>query len=406
MQSRAFLKSTFLSVFLFLFFSCCFPEMSFAGYTDKLAQALKKGGLSGAIGNYFEYTDKDAPDSDYGWSATYFTVKYETLRWKNLKFGARFFAHGESFNDHDDSLTDPFSNDIETTASLPELYLDYAFGENSQIRAGRYNHKKISHIDDAQSEGGYITFRELSGLEITAGLMKRFAEIDYDDGEDFGRKNKAQDLDSAAYGDGAGALLFYAEAQTFFLDEKVSLNPYFMLQDDYAAVYGIDVDIKTMLEDHGLTVGSKLSYYYVHSDLIGTSHSSNYSLFPYIRKGAFEITAGYAAFDDGDSFNKPAWLSDYFSILDQQKEYGAAGSQKIFAKIKFSREKFWSHYAMGDNQYDFAVNKGDHCLEQELQFGYQFTESLDINLRLFDVQYDAVDDMDYQRIESRIRFRF
>ena len=42
----------------------------------------------------------------------------------------------------------------------------------------------------------------------------------------------------------------------------------------------------------------------------------------------------------------------------------------------------------------------------ELQFGYKFVKNVDLNVRLFDVQFDNVDDRDYQKIESLLRFKF
>lgn len=394
------------SVLLSVFFVFAVAAPVLAESADTIEDAFKEGNFSGTIGNYFEYSNLDADDSDYGWSSTYFTLKYETASWNNLKFGARFFAHGETFNDNDDSVTDPFDADIETKTTLPELYLDYSFGEGSSVRVGRYDHQKVSHIDDNQSEGGYVIFKEIPQVELTAGVMTRFAEIDYDDGEDFGRTGDQQDLDSATYGDGASAYLIYLEGKGKLLEEKLCLNPYIMMQDDYAGVYGIDATVETELQDWELTIGSKAGYYYVDSSVENTSNSQNWSIFPYIKKGYFTLTAGYAGFDDDDSLNKPAWYRDTYTVLDQRVQYAAPGSKEVFGMIQFKKDKFWAHYAMGDNNYDFTATTGDRTIEHELQFGYNFTKSLDANLRLFDVQYDNVDDRDYQRVETSMRFQF
>ena len=53
-----------------------------------------------------------------------------------------------------------------------------------------------------------MSIKEIADLELTVGMMNRFAEIDYDDGEDFGRTNKSQDLDSeGSYGSGSKPFL-------------------------------------------------------------------------------------------------------------------------------------------------------------------------------------------------------
>ena len=45
-------------------------------------------------------------------------------------------------------------------------------------------------------------------------MMTRFAEIDFDDGEDFGRTNDAQDLDNeTTYGPSSGPMLVYLEGK-------------------------------------------------------------------------------------------------------------------------------------------------------------------------------------------------
>ena len=166
---------------LLLFFCLMAANMSFAGEAEKVEDAFKNGKLSGTIGSYFEFTNRDADDSDFGWATGYLTLKYETLSWNDLKMGARFLAHGQMYSDHDNGVTDPFDADIESQFTLPELYFNYSFAGNSSVTAGRWNHQKVTHIDDAQSEGAYLRFQELEDIEVTAGVMRRFAEIDYDD---------------------------------------------------------------------------------------------------------------------------------------------------------------------------------------------------------------------------------
>ncbi len=378
----------------------------FAEDAETIGDAFKNGKVKGTIGSYCEFTKADADESDYGWGTSYFTLKYETQKWNCLSLGARFFVHGRLYSEHDNSTRDPFESDVETQNTLPELYLNYSFAEKSRITVGRWNHKKISHIDDAQSEGAYVTIKEISDWEFIVGVMTRFAEIDYDDGEDFGRTNNSQDLDSEnKYGSDSKPYLFFIESKCKPLD-MIKCNPYIMSQNGYATVYGLDTKIEKKVEDFELTYGGKVNYYHVSTDILSKRDSNNFAVFPYISKGPIEVTIGYAKFDNDDSFNKPAWLRDYFSILDQQKEYGKAGSEEYFAKLKLTIDKFWMHVAYGDNNYDFTSSKGDNVQEYELQFGYKFAKNLDINIRLFDVRYDNVDERDYQKGESRLRFKF
>ncbi|HQP10622.1 MAG TPA: hypothetical protein PKV41_04490, partial [Candidatus Omnitrophota bacterium] len=276
------MKNRARAVFLFLVFSLVTSHGLWAQEAETIEDALKNGKISGAIGSYYEFVNRDADDSDYGWSTAYLTLKYETLSWKQIKMGVRFFAHGQLYSDHEDGETDPFDADVESSYTLPELYLDYLFFEKSQVAVGRWDHQKITHIDDNQSEGGYIQFREIENLDVIAGIMRRFAEIDYDDGEDFGRNNDAQDLDSeSTYGPGSSRYLYFLEGKYRLID-MITANPYLMYQGDYASVYGIDTKIEAKIEDIGLTYGSDVNYYHVDADLTGQGDSNNYMVSPFI----------------------------------------------------------------------------------------------------------------------------
>ena len=69
-----------------------------SAYADGTVEdAFKNGTIKGTIGSYFEYTEVSADNSDFGWQTMYLTFKYETLAWNNLKFGTRFFAHGQVY---------------------------------------------------------------------------------------------------------------------------------------------------------------------------------------------------------------------------------------------------------------------------------------------------------------------
>lgn len=397
-----------LSVFLLTMALCfVFSTKSFAESAESIDEAFKGGKISGEIGSYFEFTNMDAENSNFGWSTAYLTLKYETMSWNQLTFGSRFFAHGELYNDNDDSITDPYTVDIETKITLPELYLNYAFLDSSNATFGRFEHGKISHIDDAQSEGAYVSFKEIEGTELIAGIMRRFAEIDYDDGEDFGRTNDSQELgNNAAFGTKAADVLFFLEAKTQ-INDNIKVNPYMMYHDGYAQVYGIDTDVKFVLEKYDMTIGSEFDYYTVNADVAGSSNSQDFSIAPYVKKGPFDITLGYAKFDDDNALNKPSWLRDYLTpVLDQVRSYGQAGAGVIFGKIKYSNDKFWTHFAFGEYNYNQTAAAGDRTKEIEIQFGYKIAKNLDFNVRLFDVQLDNVDNKDYQKVESIIKFKF
>ena len=129
-------------VFLLLAVCLVINNVSFANEADTVEDAFRNGKISGTIGSYFEYTNRDADDSDFGWATGYLTLKYETLSWNDLKMGARFFAHGQLYSDHDDGVTDPFDVDVESQFTLPELYFNYVFAENSSVTVGRWNHQK------------------------------------------------------------------------------------------------------------------------------------------------------------------------------------------------------------------------------------------------------------------------
>ena len=372
--------------------------------TLTIEDAFKNGFVSGEIGTYIERRDNDGA-ANYGWGTAYATVKYVTDTWNNLEAGIRFFAHGEIYNQSDNG-TDYFDSDIEKKVTLPELYLSYGFGESSNVTAGRFANKGVAHLDDTHSEGAYVQFKEIEDLTLTAGFMRRFAEIDYDDSEDFGRTGDQQDLNSTAtYGAKADSVLGFVEAKYKILD-AITLNPYYMRQGGYASVLGIDTKAEFELEAVELKYGASLELYQVYSDIVGSSDSFNIMIAPFVGFGPVNFIVGYVDYDEGDSLNKPAWFNDpLMSDSDQVVGESAAGAEAIFTKLKLSLGNFWTHVAYVDYGYDMGSN-GDGAQEAEWQLGYKFTKSLDAEIRLFDVKYDNVDNKDYKKIEARVRFKF
>ena len=101
-------------------------NLSFAQEAAEMIEdAFKNGKISGTIGSYFEYVERDAEDADYGWATGYLTLKYETASWNDLLFGARFFAHGQMYSDHEDGTTDPFDVDIEEVIQFLESQMEW-----------------------------------------------------------------------------------------------------------------------------------------------------------------------------------------------------------------------------------------------------------------------------------------
>jgi len=391
-----------LLVGFFIFFT----GIGFSQEESSLESAFKNGKISGEIGNYFEYLRVNSANSNYGWSSAYLTLKYETAKWNNLKLGARFFAHGELYSDHDNGSTDPFAADIEKKYTLPELYLNYGFSENSDIVIGRFDHQKISHIDDAQSEGGYISYKEIEGLELVGGFMRRFAEIDYDDGEDFGRNNETQDLKrTATYGNGSTDYLFFVEAKCAHIN-WLDFNPYIYYQDGYASVYGFNTKAKAELEDINLTYGVNVDIYHVNADIAGSNDATVFGIKPFVKKDNLSFELRYAKYDDDSALNKPAWFYDEFDLVDQNFAEGNNNANIYEGIIKVSLDKWWTSLACSMSDYTYNSSEGDEATDIELQFGYKLTKNLDINLRLFDVQYEDVNNRDYRKLESRVRFKF
>lgn len=379
-----------------------------AEVVDDIVEALQGGKVSGTIGNYFEYKDVDGGNNG-GWSTTYLTLKYETADWNNFKAGVRFFAHGESYNDSEDGSEkfDGPTLDVEKEVTLPELYLSYMFGEKSNVTVGRFNHQKISHIDDAQSEGGYLQYNELEDLGITIGAIRSFAEIDYDDGEDFGRTNDDQDLsDEGKYGSNSNPYMMFAELEYKGLD-MITLNPYAYYQDGYAGVYGLDT--KLSLEADDIKYGLKTNLYYVDADITGSDNSTNWMISPFVKTGPLSFEGGYGQYgDDANSMYKPEWFSDYMVPLDQLNHtVGAKYDQQVYwLKAKLTLGKFWTHVAYTEAEYKTATVNDAELRENEFQVGYKVTKNLALNARAFIVEFDNVSDADYEKVETSVTLKF
>ncbi|MBU0468846.1 MAG: hypothetical protein KKD07_04240 [Candidatus Omnitrophica bacterium] len=392
-------------MFLFFAFVLMFSGSVFADGAQEFKNAFADGKFSGEIGSYFEYKANEASDTNTGWANAYLTFKYETLAWNNLQFGTRFFAHGQLYNEAQNS-SDPFGADVESEFTLPELYLNYGFGDSSNVRAGRFDHKMVSHIDDAQSEGAYVQFKELENIELIAGFIKRFAEIDYDDGEDFGRTNDAQDLNSeSTFGSGSSDTLIFLEGK-YKPVENLTLNPFFMYHDDYANVVGLETSFNSQWDKYEIEYGGSVLYEYINAEIAGSDDANVFAIMPFVKKGPVKLDFCYSKFSDGSALNKPQWLADINNLVDQENADGLAGSEFFETRIKYSFEKLWLSYAFGIANYDTSSSVGNGFNDNEFQVGYKVTDSFDVNVRYFIVSYDDIANKDYNKVETLIKFKF
>ena len=370
---------------------------------NHFADAFKDLKVKGTIGTYIEATDKDADDSDFSWQTVYLKLKAETQRWNNLMFGAEFIGHGQVFSSSDNDK-DYYDKDIETSSALSEVYLDYAFTDSLTLRAGRWNHCDFTHIDDAQAQGIYL-MSEGEQLSWVVGAFNKFAELDYDDMEDWTKDS--QDLsDDDTYGDSDDFALF--GELTWSPAEVLEVNPYVYHQGDYASVFGMDNTLTVKLNDD-VKAGVKLNGYHVDSRVNGKEDSFNYVVEPFVKVAGVTAALGYADFDgDGegdDHLNKPKWFRDYLTGFDQDKEYGEQNCSVTYGKLAYKAGNFKTHLYYGF--YEYGADKDNEVEELEFQVKYKFAGGWDANIRLFDVNYnDAAGSDDYQKVEARVRFKF
>ncbi|MCK5835211.1 MAG: hypothetical protein KAG98_05735 [Lentisphaeria bacterium] len=379
-----------------------------------LVEAFKNGKVKGTIGSYGEYTDFNhgGDKTDFGWLTGYLELKYETARWNNLKLGAKFVAH-EQLADNSELSGKQYDKDIEDKVGLAELYLDYAFSEKFTIRLGRFNHKKLTHIDDVQSQGGYLQFKEIQNLDIVIGAISKFAEMDYDDMETFSRDSESQDLSSDKYGD-SDDLLWFAEV-TYKLG-LVELNPFLYYQGGYATVYGMDTVFEGNVAE-STKLGLNIYAFGVDADtssgskFAGKNDGYGFNLEPFVKVSDWKLSVGWAGLGGSreGSVNKPAWFRDYLMGFDQDKYYKEQGINALFAKIAWKKGNWKAQIYYGHFTYDDYTTTGKDqysACELETQVTYKITKNLDLNLRGFNIAYDQESKDDYQKVETRLRYKF
>lgn len=381
--------------------------------SDSLPAAFTNGTLKGTVGTYMEYRDFAAPNRDFGWGSGYFYIKGESDRYYRTKVGASFLRHTRLWHDEDNGK-DNYREDIEELWGLPELYMDVGLTEGSRtsLRAGRWDNKG-THIDDTQSEGFYLHSAEWTNIFLRAGGFRKFAELDYDDGEDFGRNNDAQVVgDNATFGPDAAPWVFFTEANAKCGFAK--LNPYLYIHDGYANVFGLDTD-SSMEIGEDAKAGVRVDGYYVQADdAIGMDDGQAGTLAPYLTVGPVTWTVGYIRMggsESDQSLNKPAWFSDYLEPSDQLIPYSNMGSMQdmetAYTKVQYKHDAFWTHLAFFQAAYDSSkYGTGNHVTE--FQTGYDFGRGLDMNLRLFHCEFEGSgsDAVDYNKAELLARYNF
>lgn len=381
--------------------------------SDSLPAAFTNGTLKGTVGTYMEYRDFAAPNRDFGWGTGYFYIKGESDRYYRTKIGVSFLRHVKLWNDEANNKNN-YRDDIEELWGIPELYLDIGLTEKSKtsLRVGRWENKG-THIDDAQSEGFYLQSSEWTNFSFRVGGFRKFAELDYDDGEDFGRNNDSQVVgDDATFGSGAASWVFFAEAEAKcgFME----LNPYLYVHDGYANVYGLDTDSKWDIGEDS-KIGFRMDGYYVQAaDSSGMGDGQAGTIAPYITVGPVTVTVGCVRMggsESNQSLNKPAWFADYLEPSDQLIPYSNMASmqdlQSLYAKIKYTKGAFWTHLAYFDCTCD-SSKFGTANSVAEFQVGYNFGHGFDLNLRLFDCEFNGTgaDAVDYQKAELLARYNF
>lgn len=378
---------------------------------DEFIGALKGGKVKATIGTYMEGVkydqDQGAAGDSFSWGTGYVSLGYTTGQFKGFSLGLEFLGHFELWSSDDDKKG-YFHKDIEDGSefSMPQAYVKYNFTDKTEIVVGRWDHKKFTHFDDAQAEGAFFRTRDLvPNVDFTLGVATAFAELDYDDAEDWDKESQNFD-DDKKYGEDSWDFVLFSELVWEVVD-GVSINPYAYYQDEYAAVYGVDVDAGFAVTD-AMTIGARTASYFVDDLRMNGENAFCWSVTPYVEIGAgkagtFTLEAGYAAFDGDGAMNKPAWLRDYIvGVLDQDNAYAANDCDVVFGKIGWEIGPFWAHYAVG---YYHDIDDEDRVTENEVQLGYKITKNLDVNLRLFDVDYDT-GAKDYQKFEFRGRVRF
>ena len=91
--------------------------------------------------------------------------------------------------------------------------------------------------------------------------------------------------------------------------------------------------------------------------------------------------------------------------MDQDEAENNPGADVFEARIKYSLRRLWLSYAYATATYETSTSEGEGYSDNEFQIGYKITDNCDVNLRYFIVRFDEIDNKDYNKVESRFRFK-
>ncbi|RMD83415.1 MAG: hypothetical protein D6820_02350 [Lentisphaerae bacterium] len=377
-----------------------------------LEKALTPVKFSGEIGSYGEIHkyQHDVNDS-YKWLTAYIDLKFEMapIADLGLSLGGEFLGHNEVY----DSDEDRYDVDIEHSAkeSLAQLYLKYEFEKMLMAQFGRidtmWNGKKMTHLDDNRYQGLIANYALRDDMRISAGYITAFAELDYDDAEEFYYVDNNNNKDA---GQGV-ALAEYAWTPNFGM-LGLTINPYVYDQTDYANVMGANLQAKLAISD-GFKVGSILDLQRINSRVNGVKDADNYHIAFTGELGLggpnkLSAQIGHANLDgdDGEVYMvKPNWFEDYMIPIDQTQIPYNQNASSYYGKVKFATEMMghacWASVVYLDTRY----NVNSFARDWEFQVGYSFTRKSAINLRLFHIEYDN-SAMNANRLEMKVNYKF
>lgn len=365
--------------------------------------------FSGLLSFFYEEKDyhKDATTKENeGFSVFTLRLKYEAPRFHNFDFGLELFAN-QHVHDHNGRYRTDFEG--AQKLAVPVAYLRYHFNEKLSLTAGRYLHKKISAINDGWSEGAYLRWKENDELDFHLGFSLRFADIDYDDLEDFGRRNNAQDFsEDKFYGEDSDNFVLWGSSRIKIYNKQVQVKPFFNYQDRYSFVPGYELTGKFKLANENTFGFSHIAYYV--EDLRIAEQESSYHLRidPYYRFSHFELGLLLARY--GQGLSKPRHLRTY-TELDQafheadteEAAVDAYGIKFAYRLGKFYTHYFFSYWTSNPSDTDDKIE----TYEQEIKAKYKITKEIDIELRLMDLDFKEDNEFnDYQKVEIRCRWYF
>ncbi len=301
--------------------------------------------LKVTAGSYFERRDFDEHiNEDYGWITAYLQIGLETKSWAGINLGAEFLGHNQLY----DTAEDRYDDDIENEAqeSLSQIYIQYK-SDVAQIKFGRIDSVGARHLDDNRYEGIIGNCTAIDNVKFVAGYIVSFAELDYDDAEEFYRVDKNNN------GDGYDGV-FLGEAIVEIADKMLVLNPFLYSQADYATVYGLDTTVT--IKAGKTSFGGLVDMHHINSEITNTqpalpgyetnADSDNYHLAVFGKLPVGDAltlstqigNSKMAGNTRGTNLTRPNWFKDYLYIDDQGLATYAQDSRTYYIMGKIETE--------------------------------------------------------------------